>query len=173
MRITVKSLLAIFLITITGMMASPAISYIAFQSQPIDTPKESPPTKLDFQTDPKFAAEDEKSGAVGCMQLIAISLKGYGEICQPSNKEVNQAFGQSIDQMNKFIAANSDQELSSVQSAAQRQLEYYTRRNKKTICTKSAREMYELFAASGSTGILEWSNNVTAIPRPPVMNPCL
>jgi hypothetical protein len=173
MKITVKSLLAIFLITITGMMASPAISYITTQSQPIDIPKENPPTNLAFQTDPNFAAEDQKNGAVGCMHLIAISLKAYGEICRPSNKEVNQAFGQSIDQMNKFIAANSDQELSSVQSAAQQQLENYMRRDKKASCTDSAGEMYELFATSGSTGILEWSNKVTAIPRPPVMNPCL
>ena len=131
------------------------------------------PMTMAAQTDAD-KAEDRKSGAVGCMWMIAISLKAYGDTCHPQKTDINQAYGQSVEQMNIFMANNSSAELVDIKQSADSRYRYDMKKGARSkMCSGDVAMMYRDFSSNGAKGITDWADNVTAVPRPPVSNPCL
>ncbi|MBA2919943.1 hypothetical protein [Sphingomonas sp. CGMCC 1.13658] len=122
------------------------------------------------QTDPKFFREDAENGAVLCSWMINLEMKAIGEKCHPDDKDIDAALGDALRDIHAFIAANSSTSQAEIEAAARQRIEMAKR---EAICVGDGENMYQLLHREGAREIRERTAKMLAVPRPPVLNPCL
>jgi hypothetical protein len=135
-----------------------------------DKPQNGPPN---FQIDPQFAKIDSERGAVLCSWMFAIEAKANSEKCHAGkNAATDEALAKSLDDIQTFVVANSDSNLSDFSASTRARIEKSKLDN---ICEPDGfnEKFYQSMNASGPKGIQEWTQKLLEFPRPPVLNPCL
>jgi hypothetical protein len=121
---------------------------------------------------PKPAPEDLKRGAVLCVWQIYAFIREFGATCHPfEDAEVRDQITRSVERMEEFIVINGHPGPNYISSWEQR---FHDAGKNKDICkSKDAEQMYRAFAKSTPAEISNKTDFLLAVPRMPVMNPCL
>jgi hypothetical protein len=127
------------------------------------------------QSDPEFARIDRERGAVLCSWLILTELKAIDRRCHPGeNPALAAALDRSLDRFHAFIAANGGHPRDQLEAAVNRRLsEAAETEAEPGLCEGDGEQFYRQLTRDGAAGIDEWTERTLAVPRPPVLNPCL
>lgn len=149
---------------------STSTSSLSAPTERANDPSNGPPN---FQTDPKFTAEDHKHGAVLCNWIIDLSVLTFHDQCHKNEApEFRAALVESIDRINRFAAANSPESYEDMVKQAE-QYQSRDRQSTHTQCTASAEHFYQRLKRAGPENLRQSTSRMLAVPRPPVLNPCL
>ena len=110
--------------------------------------------------------------------MILTELKAIHQQCHADDSpEIASALDRSLERFHTFIVANSDETRDQLEAAvAQRLSEAQSEaeaRGGAEICAGDGEEFYRTFTQNGAAGVDEWTEHSLAVPRPPVLNPCL
>ena len=158
----------VFLSSSFGIVQRPVVLRISVPPSQRSAAERGPPN---YQTEPRFAEEDRKSGAVLCSLMITLDMKAYSHTCRNgADIEIESALDDSIQRIHRFVAANSNTKMIDLE----RQSRDYVERSKELhICGNDGRQFYQMITKGGAAGICEGTDKLLAVPRPPVLNPCL
>jgi len=127
-----------------------------------------PPT---FQTEPRYAVEDAEHGAVLCTWMIVVEMKATSEKCHASESPaIDAALADTLSDIHRFVAANSPTTVSEIQAQATQRI---AQAKTEDICSGDGEQMYQAIRARGAPALRQSTARMLAVPRPPVMNPCL
>jgi hypothetical protein len=121
---------------------------------------------------PKPDPEDLKRGAVLCAWQIYAVIREFGTTCHPSeDADVMAEIARSVDRIEQFIIINGHPDANYISTWEQR---FHDNGKNKGFCkSKDAEQMYQAFAKSTPAEIKDKTDFLLAVPRMPVMNPCL
>lgn len=131
-----------------------------------------------YQTDPAYARIDRERGAVLCSWLILTELKAIHQQCHAAESpDIERALDRSLERFHTFIVANSAETRERLEAAVADRLsearaEAEAHRDAE-ICAGDVEEFYRFFTRGGADGVDEWTERTLAVPRPPVLDPCL
>ena len=125
----------------------------------------------------QFEYEKSGRGAVLCVWAIYLSVKSHTVACGLARRPVDDAIDNAIAKIDEFIIANSS--LRPSQAA----LEDFKRRvaeqelkalgGQKTYCEGPSASDIERFRSNNADEVQKSVTALLAVPREPVMNPCL
>jgi hypothetical protein len=121
---------------------------------------------------PKPDPEDLKRGAVLCVWQIYAFIREFGATCHPfEDADVRDQIARSVERMEEFIVINGHPGPNYISSWEQR---FHDSGKNKDICkSKDAEQMYRAFVKLTPAEIKDKTDFLLAVPRMPVMNPCL
>lgn len=116
--------------------------------------------------------DNSKTGAVLCLWQILVPVKASMDTCYPEKKQVRATMDQIVENLKVFIMANS---LSPVNEA---DLDKYIQKRQQDMQGTCARENKHMtrFSNMSEEKLEELKKGIDAslaLPRPPVLNPCL
>lgn len=120
-------------------------------------------------------------GAVLCTHMIVAEVRDYVRACEGgAHPKLVRELGESLDDMNAFIAANSvppTQKVDVARAAEQRFLQKYgeTRsiKRRSTCAGSSVKQLLPSFLKQSEDERRRAVKDLLAVPRLPVVNPCL
>ena len=160
-------------LSVPCMMASGTIAIAQPPAVVTTPPVARPPTgeAPDSNSDPRYAAEDIAHGAVLCTWSLMLGVKAVGEKCHAREDDsFASALAGAIADMDRFIAANGTPRTAALAAQAR---EVSTTLKREDICTPDGERLYEIVRSRGPAALREAVARMLAVPRPPVMNPCV
>jgi hypothetical protein len=122
--------------------------------------------------DAKPNREDMKRGAVLCVWQIYAFIREFGSTCHPfEDADVRDEIARSVDRMEQFIVINGQPDPNYISTWEQRFRD--TGKNKDICKSKAAEQMYKGFIKSTPAEIKDKTDFLLAVPRRPMLNPCL
>ena len=120
-----------------------------------------------------LSIDNSKGGAVMCAWQIYAGMKNTMDKCHPEETELRQNFGLAVEKLERFIVANSLTPVTKIEleDALQKQFDKMPDQ-----CTGEANKMAEKFISKKSEFLEKFQKSIDdslAVPRPPVINPCL
>ncbi|MBC2777453.1 hypothetical protein H6P80_07440 [Parasphingopyxis sp. GrpM-11] len=137
-----------------------------------DNPFDSgPPTA---QSNPEYTRIDSERGAVLCSWMIVTEMRALHRRCHADEPpELTSSLDRSLDRFHTFIVANSDDTRDALEARVASRLAEVDAEEGVCAPDGEAERFYQLFISQGATGIDEMTEFALAVPRPPVLNPCL
>ncbi|MEJ0076978.1 MAG: hypothetical protein WDO17_16340 [Alphaproteobacteria bacterium] len=121
--------------------------------------------------------EPDPHGAVLCSWHIYLMMKNWGDTCFPSERtEFKLALSEAIEKIEAFIMASSpatQRDIERARSKMSSDTAASRRRLGRDACTALDKERYRYSEAQGASAIRDDITKLLAVPRKPVMNPCL
>lgn len=120
-----------------------------------------------------LSMDNSKGGAVMCAWEIYATMKNTMDKCHPEETELRQNFDLAIEKLEKFIVANNQTPITKTEIETDRQKK---RDMLPDQCKGETDEMTKYFLANKSEFLEKFQESIDAslaIPRPPVLNPCL
>jgi hypothetical protein len=116
-------------------------------------------------------------GAVLCAWHIYLRVKDIGESClSDEQSDFKQLLAQSVEKIEAFIMANgpaSQKEIDEARARIRADTAMFQHRLGYEVCRPAERDLYRHVEAQGLSAMRDYITKLLAVPRKPVMNPCL